>query len=41
MNNLIDRFHIYNKETNSIDWDDVNALRTSYLCGVWINKAGF
>ena len=27
MNNLIDRFHIYNKEMNSIDWDDVNALR--------------
>ncbi len=27
MNNLIDRFHIYNKEMNSIDWNDVNALR--------------
>ena len=26
-NNLNDRFQIYNKEMNSIDWDDVNLLR--------------
>ena len=25
--NLNDRFHIYNKEMSSVDWDDVNVLR--------------
>ena len=25
--NLIDRFHIYNKGMEQIDWDDVNVLR--------------